>query len=196
MELGLFEKMKIIFNLLFSSFMSIEIFLFFFLLFVLVIVNIKIKNKFVPIILSILSFIFVVLFMVCFSSYTLTCIDSFIMKVMDYYYFPSTVVFFFLFILAIIIFVYTMFSKKVHKVKKIFNYFCMMIMFLFFSLFVSVAGTLRIDLADPVMLYQNKQILAVVQFSNLLFLLWIIVTLFYHLYLFFKKRFDKEKIEN
>ena len=196
MELGLFEKMKIIFNLLFSSFMSIEIFLFFFLLFVLVIVNIKIKNKFVPIILSILSFVFVVLFMVCFSSYTLTCIDSFIMKVMDYYYFPSTVVFFFLFILAIIIFVYTMFSKKVHKVKKIFNYFCMMIMFLFFSLFVIVAGTLRIDLADPVMLYQNKQILAVVQFSNLLFLLWIIVTLFYHLYLFFKKRFDKEKIEN
>ena len=53
MELGLIDKMKIIFQSLFSSFMFIEIFLFFFLLFLLVVFNIKIKNKVVPIVLSI-----------------------------------------------------------------------------------------------------------------------------------------------
>ena len=56
MDLGLFDKMKIIFDLLFSSFMSIEIFLFFLLLFVLVIVNIKVKNRLVPIILTFIGF--------------------------------------------------------------------------------------------------------------------------------------------
>ena len=44
MELGILEKMKIIFDLLFSSFMFLEILLFFRLLFILLVVNIKVKN--------------------------------------------------------------------------------------------------------------------------------------------------------
>ena len=196
MDLGLFDKMKIIFDLLFSSFMSIEIFLFFLLLFVLVIVNIKVKNRLVPIILTFIVFVLIIAFIVGFSSYALTCIDSFIMKIMDYYYFPSTVVFFFLFVLSIFIFIYTLFSKKLVTFKKVFNYFCMSFVFLFFSMFVSFTVIGQMDLADPVTLYQNEQILAVVQFSNLIFLLWIIVTFFYHLFMFFKRKFDNEKVEN
>ena len=125
MELGLIDKMKIIFQSLFSSFMFIEIFLFFFLLFLLVVFNIKIKNKVVPIVLSIFGIISIFAFIFSFSSYALTCIDSFIMKIMDYYYFPSTVVFFFLFVLSIFIFIYTLFSKKLVTFKKVFKYFCM-----------------------------------------------------------------------
>lgn len=196
MELGLIDKMKIIFQSLFSSFMFIEIFLFFFLLFLLVVFNLKIKNKVVPIALSIFAIISIFVFIFSFSSYALTCIDSFIMKVMDYYYFPSTIVFFFLFVLSIFIFIYTLFSKKLATFKKVFNYFCMSFIFLLFSMFVSFAVIGQMDLADPVALYQNEQILAVVQFSNLIFLLWIVVTFFYHLFMFFKRKFDNEKVEN
>ena len=194
MELGLVDKMKIIFQTLFSSFMTIEILLFFLLLFVLLVCNIKIKNKFVPIVLSGFLGILIVAFVVYFSSYVLTCVDSFIMKVMDYYYFPSTVVFFFIFIFMVGIFIFTLFSKKLTTFKKIFNYFCCILVFLFFAMFTSLAVVHDIDLSDTIALYENNQILTVVQVSNLIILFWIIFTLFYYLYSYFKKKFDNEKV--
>lgn len=196
MELGFLEKMKIIFKLLFSSFMSIEILIFFLLLFLLLIFNLKIKNKIVPIALSVVCISLMLSFMIGFSSYTITCVDSFIMKVMDYYYFPSTVVFFFICLFMIGVFIYTLFSKKLNTLKKVINYLCSIVVFLFFSLFTCIAIVNKLDLADQIALYENKQIITVVQVSNLVVLFWIIVTVFYYLYLFFKKKFDKEKVEN
>ena len=47
-----------------------------------------------------------------------------------------------------------------------------------------------VDLLDKVNLYKNDTILSLIQISNFLFLVWIIFTGFYHLYKYFKKRFD------
>lgn len=196
MDLGLFDKMKIIFQLLFSSFMSIEIVLFFLLLFLLLVFNVKIKNKLVPIILSIFLVIGISVFCFVFSSYAITCLDSFIMKIMDYYYFPSTIVYFFIFLFMVSVCFITMFSKKMKPMKKVFNYCCSIIVFLLFSMFIVLAVYSKIDFADTVALYQNNQILTLVQVSNLIVLFWFVVSCFYYLYLFFKKKFDEKKVEN
>lgn len=193
MDLGLFDKMKIIFQLLFSSFMSIEIVLFFLLLFLLLVFNVKIKNKLVPIILSIFLVIGIIVFCFVFSSYAITCLDSFIMKIMDYYYFPSTIVYFFIFLFMVSVCFITMFSKKMKPMKKVFNYCCSIIVFLLFSMFIVLAVYSKIDFADTVALYQNNQILTLVQVSNLIVLFWFVVSCFYYLYLFFKKKFDEKK---
>lgn len=196
MDLGLFDTMKIIFQLLFSSFMSIEIVLFFLLLFLLLVFNVKIKNKLVPIILSIFLVIGIIVFCFVFSSYAITCLDSFIMKIMDYYYFPSTIVYFFIFLFMVSVCFITMFSKKMKPMKKVFNYCCSIIVFLLFSMFIVLAVYSKIDFADTVALYQNNQILTLVQVSNLIVLFWFVVSCFYYLYLFFKKKFDEKKVEN
>lgn len=196
MDLGLFDKMKIIFQLLFSSFMSIEIVLFFLLLFLLLVFNVKIKNKLVPIILSIFLVIGIIVFCFVFSSYAITCLDSFIMKIMDYYYFPSTIVYFFIFLFMVSVCFITMFSKKMKPIKKVFNYCCIIIVFLLFSMFIVLSVYSKIDFADTVALYQNNQILTLVQVSNLIVLFWFVVSCFYYLYLFFKKKFDEKKVEN
>lgn len=196
MDLGLFDKMKIIFQLLFSSFMSIEIVLFFLLLFLLLVFNVKIKNKLVPIILSIFLVIDIIVFCFVFSSYAITCLDSFIMKIMDYYYFPSTIVYFFIFLFMVSVCFITMFSKKMKPMKKVFNYCCSIIVFLLFSMFIVLAVYSKIDFADTVALYQNNQVLTLVQVSNLIVLFWFVVSCFYYLYLFFKKKFDEKKVEN
>ena len=190
MDISLLEKMKIIFESLFSSFMFIEIFLFFLLLFIIVVVNIKINNRIVPILFTIISMVGVLIFCIYFSSYVFACIDTFIMKIMDYYYFPSTVVFFFLFLIFLSIFIYTLFSKRLHTLKKIFNYCFSILAFLFFVMFIAFSLIHKIDLADTISLYRVQQILTVVQVSNLLFLVWVIITFFYHLYLSFKRKFD------
>lgn len=196
MDLGLFDKMKIIFQLLFSSFMSIEIVLFFLLLFLLLVFNVKIKNKLVPIILSIFLVIGIIVFCFVFSSYAITCLDSFIMKIMDYYYFPSTIVYFFIFLFMVSVCFITMFSKKMKPMKKVFNYCCSIIVFLLFSMFIVLAVYSKIDFTDTVALYQNNQVLTLVQVSNLIVLFWFVVSCFYYLYLFFKKKFDEKKVEN
>ena len=196
MDLGLFDKMRIIFQLLFSSFMSIEIVLFFLLLFLLLVFNVKIKNKLVPIILSIFLVIGIIGFCFVFSSYAITCLDSFIMKIMDYYYFPSTIVYFFIFLFMVSVCFITMFSKKMKPMKKVFNYCCSIIVFLLFSMFIVLAVYSKIDFADTVALYQNNQVLTLVQVSNLIVLFWFVVSCFYYLYLFFKKKFDEKKVEN
>lgn len=195
MELSLFEKMKMIFELLFSSFMFLELFILFLLLFLLGVVNIKANNKILPIFLTAIFCVSILGFVIYHSTYVAMCIDTFIMKVMDYYYFPSTVVFFFLFFIAVLIFIYTLFSKKLLLWKKIFNYGIMSIIFLFFSMFVGSANLNHVDLADTVSLYQHDQVLSIVQLSNLVFLCWIVVSFFYHLYLFFRRKFDK-KVES
>lgn len=196
MELGILEKMKIIFDLLFSSFMFLEILLFFLLLFILLVVNIKVKNRIIPVVFSVLVFVGIVVFGVLFSPYVFSCIDSFLLKAMEYYYFPSTVIFFFIFLIAVLDFIYTMFSKKLKFFKKIVNYLYVVGTFFFFIVFIGLANVNNIDLGDVVTLYQNKQILSVVQVSNLLFLVWGIVSVFYYLFIFFQKKFDKKEVEN
>ena len=131
-----------------------------------------------------------------FSSYAITCLDSFIMKIMDYYYFPSTIVYFFIFLFMVSVCFITMFSKKMKPMKKVFNYCCSIIVFLLFSMFIVLAVYSKIDFADTVALYQNNQILTLVQVSNLIVLFWFVVSCFYYLYLFFKKKFDEKKVEN
>ena len=47
-----------------------------------------------------------------------------------------------------------------------------------------------VDIYDTVSLYQNDIILSIVQISNLLFFGWLLITLFYELYQFYKRKFD------
>ena len=64
MELSLFDKMKIIVELLFSSFMFIELFLLFLLLFLLVVVNTKAKTKTLPVFLTVIFIVSILGFII------------------------------------------------------------------------------------------------------------------------------------
>ena len=108
---------------------------------------------------------------------------------MNYIYFPSPVVYFFIVVFMIINNVYTLF-KDMGMFKKIFNYVCSFIIFLLFFLYVILITTNGIDLGNIVSIYSNEIVLSIVQISNLVFVIWIVVSLFYKLYLFYKKKVD------
>ena len=55
---------------------------------------------------------------------------------------------------------------------------------------MALASYSGVDLINVVDLYKNEVILSIVQISNLLLLVWLIFTLFYELYKYFKKKFD------
>lgn len=189
MELSFFEKFKVIFQYTFSSFLSIEMFMLSLLFFIILTVNLKRKNHFVERLAIGVYIGFLVGILISYTTYVKTCVHSFVKAIMNYFYFPSTVVYFFIIVFVTGMILWTLFSKKMTLFKKIFNYFFFSILYFLFMSFVALAAYDGVDLIDTAKLYQNNTVLCFVQISNLLLLLWIIYTFFYHLFLLFKKKY-------
>ena len=190
MNLSLIEKFKVVFNYIFSSFLSIEMFVLSLLLFIILLVNLKRNNKFIQIIAVGVYIGFIVGILISYSTYVTTSINSFSKLIMNYIYFPSTVVYFFIILFVTFMMLFTVFSKKISYVKKIVNFSFFSILYFFFMSFIALATYDAIDLLDITALYENETILSIVQISNLILVIWILFTGFYWLYVYFKKKFD------
>lgn len=190
MNLSLLEKIGVIIKYTFSSFLSIELFVLSLLLFLLLYLNSRKKSQLIQISAFVLYLGFIIGIFISYTSYVQTCIDSFVKKVMNYIYFPSTIVYFFIMLFVTIVMIYTLFSRKLNGKKKVFNYSIFSILYYFFISFLSLASYDMVDLVDITKLYENDTILSIVQISNLLLVIWLLVTGFYHLYLYFKKKYD------
>lgn len=191
MNLSIIEKMKMISKYVFSSFLSVEMLIITILLFAILVINIKRKNNIIQIISISVYLGFVIGIFISYTAYVQTCIDSFVKQIMNYIYFPSTIIYFFIMIFVTVMILYTLFSKKISIPKKIFNYFIFSILFFFFVSFLSLCSYEMLDMMDTAKLYENNVILSIVQLSNFILLIWLIITGFYHLFLYFKKKFDK-----
>ena len=66
----------------------------------------------------------------------------------------------------------------------------LMLLLILLFLYVILITTNGIDLGNIVSIYSNDTVLSIVQVSNLIFVIWIIVSMFYKLYLFIKKKVD------
>jgi len=191
MNLSFLEKVGIVFKHIFSSYLSIEMFIISLILFCILVINIK-KDNFLIQLISISIYMgFVIGIFVTYTSYVRTSINSFVKGIMNYIYFPSTIVYFFIMLFVSIMLIYTLFSKKLTYVKKVINYAFFSLLFFFFMSFLSLSAVDGVDLINVTKLYQNDTILSLVQISNLLLVVWFIITGFYHLYQFYKKKFDK-----
>ena len=190
MNLSLIDKIGTIFRYIFSSFLSIEMFILSLLLFIILIVNLKRKNILVQMIAIGIYIGFIIGIFISYTTYVKTCIDSFIKGIMNYIYFPSTIVYFFIIMFVTVMIMITLFSKKLTMLKKIINYLFFSILYFLFMSFIALGAYYGIDLADTTVLYQSNVILSIVQISNLLLLIWLIYTGFYHLYGYLKKKYD------
>lgn len=190
MNLSVFEKFGIIFKYIFSSFLSIEMFVLSLLLFVILIVNLKKNNYMVQMIAIGIYIGFIIGIIISYSTYVKTCVDSFVKEIMNYIYFPSTIIYFFIIMFGTVMILYTLFSKKLTMFKKVINYAFFSTLYFFFMSFIALAAYDSVDLVDVSVLYQNETILSLVQISNFILLIWLIFTGFYHLYKYFKKKYD------
>lgn len=190
LNLSFIDKFVVIFRYIFSSFLSIEMFLMTLLLFFVLLVNLKRNNRLIQMLAIGIYLGFVLGILISYTSYVKTCIDSFIKEILNYVYFPSTVVYFFIIVFVTIMILYNLFTKKLSFFKKVFNYLFFSFMYFLFMSFISLATYDGVDFLDVTKLYQNDTILSFVQISNLLLVIWVIFTGFYHLYLFYKKKYD------
>lgn len=192
MDMSLIEKFRLVFKYMFSSFLSVEMLILSLLLLCILLFNLKLNNKYINIAAICIYLGFILGIVVTYVDYVKLCIDSFIKTIMGYVYFPSTFVYFLIFIFITGLMIYTIFNKKIKPLKKIVNYSCFSILYFLFMSFIVLTIYMNVDIYDTALLYQNEIILAIVQVSNLIFGIWILFTGFYELYNLFKKRFDKK----
>ena len=190
MNLSLFEKFGIIFQYIFSSFLSIEMFILSLLLLIILIINLKRNNVVIQMVAIGVYIGFVLGILISYNTYVKTCVDSFVKGIMNYIYFPSTIVYFFIIIFVTIMILCTLFSKNLSNFKKIFNYLFFSILYFFFMSFVALAAYDSVDLVNITVLYQNETILSLVQISNFILVIWLLFTGFYKLFLYFRKKYD------
>ena len=190
MDLNLIEKFKVIFQSMFSSFLSIEMLILSLLIFLILLINVKKDNHIVQVVAIGVYLGFVIGILISYSTYVKSCIDSFVKAILNYIYFPSTITYFFIILFVTILMLYTLFSKKITKFKKILNYFFFSSLYFFFMSFVSLAAYDKVDLLDITKLYENNLILSIVQISNFILVIWIIITGFYWLYRYFHNKYD------
>ena len=192
MKLSLIGKILTIFKYLFSSFFSLGLFMLSLLLFLLLFFNMKRKNKFANYIVFVIYIALILAIFIGSPSYVGYSIDSFIKGIMKYIYFPSTVAYFFIIVIAGGILIYSIYSKKITKLEKIINYVYFSIIFFLYTSFVVVVTYKKLDIRILQDLYKNNTVLSIVQISNLIFLLWILFTFFFKLFNYFKKKYDKK----
>ncbi len=192
MDMSLIDKFGVVFKYMFSSTLSIVMFALSLLLLCILLVNIKFKNKYINIIAVGIYLGFIVGIVISYSDYVRLCINSFVKSIMSFIYFPSTFAYFIEFIFITGLMLYTIFNKKMSNIKRIVNYIFFTIMYFFFISFIILSVTSGVDIYIVGSIYQNDVLLALVQVNNLLLLVWFIFTMFYELYKFFKKKYDKE----
>lgn len=190
MTLSLIDKFINVFKYMFSSYLSIEMLIITLLLFFILVFNLKSNNHYIQMIAIGIYIGFIIGIVICYGAYVQTSINSFVKVILNYIYFPSTIAYFLIIVFITIMILYTLFSNRISYFKKIFNYLFFSIIYFLFMSFMVLATYDGVDLLDKVNLYKNDTILSLIQISNFLFLVWIIFTGFYHLYKYFKKRFD------
>lgn len=194
MAVSFMEKFDLVFRNTFSSFLGIETLAIALLLFLFLVLNISRKSTVVKVgmFLIIVGFLFGVAYLN--RSYTIFSIDYLIKVVMNYIYFPSTLVYFIIIVLSAVFIISSNFSKRMPPLKKWLDaIFFTVIYFLFFN-FIIVVFNNKLDLTDKVGLYADKTVLSIIQLSNLFFVAWLIVLLFYKLYDYFKNNYDDNEI--
>ena len=121
MNLTAFEKFITLIKYIFSSFLSIELLIFSILLFVILIINMKRRKKIVTYTAIGLYLSLLIGTMIAYSEYVILCFKTLFKVIIRYICFPTTVAFFSTIVLITIIMIYTLFSRKLSKFKKISN---------------------------------------------------------------------------
>ena len=120
-QLTFVDKIKVLFELLFSSPIITLIFVFSLGLMILLFFYSKINKK-------IIKFVFIGIYVALigfavfkYGSYFLSSLDSFVTIFMANIYFPTIPVYVFIMLISFIIMIVTLSSRKIHKVVKIIN---------------------------------------------------------------------------
>ena len=185
-QLTFFDKIQVLFQLLFSSPIIIGIFAFSMVLMIILFFYSRLNKK-------IIKYVFIGLYIVIgfaiikYGSYFLTSLDSFVTLFMANIYFPIIPVYIVIMLISFIIMIITLSSKKKSRVVKIINTVFFTLIQMLFAVFIYIVESNDIDLSNNTGLYTNDQTMTLLELGMGLFFIWMIILLV----IFYLKKADK-----
>lgn len=172
-EFSLLEKIKAVFNLIFSS----PLFLILLFGLILMIVDIKLiskKDKKTKLIYFLLSIAIIGLLLQSYFDSLLSIFDTIAKNIVAFIYFPTVLEYVVMLIISLCILIYTLLSKKLNKKIKIANSFVFIINSFLFFLILDQISSNNVDLSNKVSIYTNNNLMMLFELSIAVFLLWIV----------------------
>ncbi len=176
LQLTLFEKLKILFDLILASPFFIFLFIFAILVF-LILQDTKYYDK--KLVKEYIIGIYVLVFIAAIIKYHssfLSLLDYLIDNIAVVFYFPNLAIYMAMILISNIIMLRTIFkdSDKVSRTLNIAMYSTIMYLML---LTISIISTETLNVYDQVSLYQNSNVLALVELSNTIFIIWMLLAI-------------------
>ena len=174
LQLTLLEKLQILFDLILASPFFIFLFIFTILVFLILLDTKnydKIKTK--KYIVSIYALVFISV-IIKYHSSLLSMFDYLINNLSVIFYFPNLAVYTCVLIIINVIMLKTVFTKT-DRVSRTLNIAMYSIIMYLMLLIISTVTTEGLDVYNQLSLYTNKTVLAVVELSNMLFIIWMLL---------------------
>ncbi len=170
-EYTLFEKIKTVFNLITST----PLFLILILGIILMIIDILFiskKDKTTKKIYGILSILIIILFIYSYIGSILDIFNALSKNIVSLVYFPTVLQYITTLIISIVIFVYSIKSKKINKIEKRINLLVLLFNSLLFLLIIDQINKTDVDLSNQISIYSNSTLMILFELSLLIFIFW------------------------
>jgi len=173
-QLTLFEKIKLFFDLILASPFFIFLLIFIILIFILLLDSKKYKkNQIKKYIMGIYVLVFVSVIVKYHTSF-FSILDYLINNVFVIFYFPNIAVYATMIIITNILMLRSIFSHKVEIIRTLNLAIYSIIMYLMLLIIYTIT-TENLDVYNELSLYTNQNVLVLVELSNILFIIWIVL---------------------
>ena len=190
-ELSLMERLKLIFNLIFSS----PLFLILLLGIAIMLVDsfiISKKNKKTKVLYLIISILSIIILLQNYYSSLFNVFDTIAKNIVTIIYFPSVLEYIIIMLISLITILVSIFSKKINKKIKFTNLLIFIIeLFLFFLILDQITNN-KVDLTNKISIYSNINLMALFEFSIIIFAVWMIFLILYKIIYKLNHKNDKK----
>ena len=173
-EFTLLEKIRTIFNLIFSS----PLFLVLLFGLVLIIIDIKFiskKDGKTKKIYSILSLLVIGILISMYYDSLLVLLDSISKNIVSLIYFPTVLEYIIMLIISLIILIYSLVSKKISSNIKMFNALAFISNSYIFFLILDEIENSKVDLSSKISIYTNDHLMILFEISLGIFIIWMVI---------------------
>ena len=172
------EKIKMLMELISSSYLFLIIMIIFILILTLLIILTILNKKVNKWIFVIVSTIVGILLLINYGDILMQVLDVILDKIFMSLYFPNLPVYMSIILISNITFFLSIFSKRQTKIRKITNTINAMFLDFLLILIVEVVRKNNINIYEEISLYTNSNLLILLELSTAIFVSWILINLF------------------
>lgn len=176
-DFSLIEKLKILMNIIVSSPLFLLCCLIGIITLIVLLIYIK-KDKKINkwIFISIFIILFLVL-IISYNSIIFKLIDILFNQIFKIIYFPNSIIYLTILVISNFYFVYSIFSKKMQKPRKVINIICALIIDMFLIFIIDIVNKNNINIYDEIEIFSNSNLLVLLELNSGIFISSILLNL-------------------